>query len=304
MHQQLHNRSGLPNRSPSGIRRSSAAGITHRPPLPPNIGIRSHSLDGLLESASSQAVQNKTNLNSSIVGGVSETTLSTLTPPSESTERIDVAGATLRNSSAPMTTNNPPTNPNKSNHRRSRSMDDLLDERDEIQSDCDDRSKSMEHLADDIDHPNDKLANSDSLESDSKLMSQKYLASSESLSSLSRTNSPAEQPCDREFITVEHTIRRPSSNEIENEDDQANNNNSKKKKTNRKIIAENDNDPNDSNNNQNQCNNDDDDGDDDDDVISSNSNYSCHSSTTSKDSEKKKSFLNRYVKKVKSFIKK
>lgn len=211
--------------SPSGVRRSSAAGLTHRPPLPPNIGNRSQSLDGLLDAGGNDEMK-------TVAGGVSETTLSTLTPPNESADPHD----------SPLQTNN----------RRSRSMEDLLDERDETEliddndSDC---TRSMEHLADDT-----VLTVVINPESSDNL---KDIVSIGSTSSLNRNRTPSEQPCGSETITIENAVRATSP-----------------------ALDE--------------------------DTRSTGTAYSRQDSINSKDSngDKKKTFLNRYVKKVRSLIKK
>lgn len=238
-------------RSPNDIRRSSAAGITHqRPPLPPStIGKRSQSLDGLLETANNTCTTNDINTE-----GASDDTPTTLTISDNQTSSDTTDSITQAPSPTTTTTN----------HRRSRSLEDLLDERDEIHSNYDSHSKSMDSSMDTL---------SMTTEPSTELMKDDVTTISEptddnvdasSIGSASSLNpSQTEKPCGCESITVQNTV--PPSNETDSSV--------------ASVTI-------------------------DDDRVSNLTAYSRQASTTSKDSDKKKTFLNRYVKKVKSFIKK
>lgn len=235
-------------RGPNDTRRSSAAGITHqRPPLPPNtIGKRSQSLDGLLDTANNTCTTNDINTE-----GASDDTPHTLTMPDNQTSSDTTDSITQTSTSA--------------NHRRSRSLEDLLDERDEIHSNYDSHSKSMDSSMDTLSvttEPSTELMKDDDLTTISEPIDKVDTSSIGSASSLNP--SQAEKPCGCETITVENTVPQ-QSNETDSSVASA-------------VI--------------------------DDDRVSNLTEYSRQGSTTSKDSEKKKTFLNRYVKKVKSFIKK
>lgn len=240
----------------AGVRRSSAAGIMQRPPLPPAIGARSQSLDGLLLDAAAPG-------NRSDVENVTEGASDVIKLPpihGSDDDTIDVGVQERQNS-----TGNIPKS-----HRRSRSMEDLIDEREEKsctpQPGCEDRSRSMEHFAED--EPADVVQAINATVAD-----RLTFKDASSIGSASSLNPPAvEQPCGSETITIDNTITlsdstspQKSGAELRNSLDSA----------------------------------------EDDTVSRTPSSYSRQDSTTSsKDSEKKKTFLNRYVKKVKSFIKK
>lgn len=238
----------------AGVRRSSAAGIMQRPPLPPAIGTRSQSLDGLLDAT---VPGNRSDVEN-VTEGASEAKLPPIHGSDDDT--IDVGVQERQNSNANI----------PKSHRRSRSMEDLIDEREEKactpQPGCEDRSKSMEHLGEDepsvvVQAMNPTLADR---------MTLKDAISIGSASSLSPA--AVEQPCGSETITIDNTITlsdspapQTSGAALRSSLDSA----------------------------------------DEDTVSRTPSSYSRQDSTTSsKDSEKKKTFLNRYVKKVKSFIKK
>lgn len=246
------NQYGLPGsaqRSPSGVRRSSAAGITHqRPPLPPaTIGKRSQSLDGLLDTANNTC----TTIDNINTEGASDDTPNTLTLPDSHTH-----------TSSYDTTDS--INQTPTNHRRSRSLEDLLDERDEIHSNYDSHSKSVDSSIDTLSmttEPSTELVKDDETVNGDNVDT----SSIGSASSLNPSHE-AEKPCSCETITVENTI--PQSNETDSSVASAHH-----------PV--------------------------DDDRVSNLTAYSRQGSTTSKDSDnKKKTFLNRYVKKVKSFMKK
>lgn len=213
--------------------------------MPPNtIGKRSQSLDGLLDTANNTCTTNKINTE-----GASDDTPNNLTIPdnqtsSDTTDSISQAST--------------------KNHRRSRSLEDLLDERDEIHSNYDSHSKSMDSSMDTLSittEPSTEL-----IKDDVPTISEPIdKADTSSIGSASSLNpSQTEKPCGCETITVENTIPQP------NETDSS-----------VASVAI------------------------DDDRVSNLTAYSRQGSTTSKDSDnKKKTFLNRYVKKVKSFIKK
>lgn len=232
-------------RSPNDIRRSSAAGITHqRPPLPPNtIGKRSQSLDGLLDTANNTCTTNNINTE-----GASDDTPNTLTIPDNQTS------SDTTDSISPAPTKN---------HRRSRSLEDLLDERDEIHLNYDSHSKSMDSSIDTLSLTTEPCTEriKDDVTTISEPIDKTDASSIGSASSLNP--SQTEKSCGCETITVENTIPQPS----ETDSSVAS------------VV--------------------------DDDRVSNLTEYSRQGSTTSKDSDsKKKTFLNRYVKKVKSFIKK
>lgn len=234
-------------RSPNDIRRSSAAGITHqRPPLPPNnIGKRSQSLDGLLDTANNTCSTNNINTE-----GASDDSPNSLTQPD--------------NQISSDTTDSVTQTPAR-NHRRSRSLEDLIDERDEIHSNYESHSKSMDSSIDTLSmttEPSTEL-----IKDDVTTISEPIgKADTSSIGSASSLNpSQTEKPCGCETITVENTVPQPNETDT-----------SVASVT---MI--------------------------DDDRVSNLTAYSRQGSTTSKDSDnKKKTFLNRYVKKVKSFIKK
>ncbi|KAG4066923.1 hypothetical protein HA402_009025 [Bradysia odoriphaga] len=237
---------GSAQRSPYGMRRSSAAGITHhRPPLPPStIGKRSQSLDGLLDTANNKC----TTIDNINTEGASDDTPNTLTTPNSHTHTSYDTTDSINQTST--------------NHRRSRSVEDLLDERDEIHSNYDSHSKSVDSSIDTLSmttEPSTELVKDDETANGDK-------ADTSSIGSASSLNpSQTEKPCSCETITVENTV--PQSNEIDSS-----------------VAAAHP---------------------VDDDRVSNLTAYSRQGSTTSKDSDnKKKTFLNRYVKKVKSFIKK
>lgn len=269
------------NHSPRGVRRSSATGITHqRPPIPPVIGTRSHSLDGLLETAAITNSAGKT-----LVGVSSEktSTTTTLQPPTILECSVDS-----------LTTNSSQATPPATTHRRSRSMDDLLDERDECKTDDDDdRSKSLENLVNDAMDANEIGATTKSdnhrsstdigLSSTSIRDATDNIGSDLSLSMSDRNPTPSELPCGSETIIVEHTM--PTANNVDDDDSAS-------------VTQSFDDGVGDMSGSGGG-------GGGDDDTASAKSTYSRQSSITSRDSEtKKRNFLNRYVKKVKSFIKK
>ena len=247
-----HNNIGLPKRSPSHVRRSSAAGIVQRPPLPPAIGTRSHSLDGLLD-ASNAADKSKVNISNCNVNeaeGASETLQ--LTPINGSADTLN----------QPINKSSSNNSCSTSSHRRSRSMDDLLDDREEsltvqqtITTDCDERSKSLENV---YNNPCENATNSETTKD--AMHNYKDVVSIGSVTSLTPTL--PELNCGSESIIIDNTILKRDAS-IASGDDTASDSNS--------ITA---------------------------------STCSRQDSTTSKNSEKKKSLLNRYAKKVKSFIKK
>lgn len=239
----------------AGIRRSSAAGIMQRPPLPPAIGTRSQSLDGLLDAA---APGNRSDVQNVTEGASDATKLPPIHGSDDDT--IDVGVQERQNSTANI----------PKSHRRSRSMEDLIDEREEktctAQPGCEDRSKSMEYLAEDETSVVVQAINP-------TVADRLTFKDASSVGSASSLNPPAvEQPCGSETITIDNTITlsdsplpQKSGAALRNSLDSA----------------------------------------DEDTVSRTPSLYSRQDSTTSsKDSEKKKTFLNRYVKKVKSFIKK
>lgn len=255
---------GLPKRSPSGVRRSSAAGIIQRPPLPPSISTRSHSLDGLLDAAANITTSTNTP-NAPIVYSNEAEGASDITLTNNSLTPINGSADTVVDSAHLSTNGN-----NNNSSRRSRSLEDLLDERDlnEIAnlqtSDTErytERSKSMEHLVDDDENAKNDTTNNCSPKDNQDSFSYKDVVSIGSASSLTPTIGGGELPRGSDSITIDSAIVcQTKTSSI-----------------------------------------------DGDDTISSNSasTYSRQGSTTSsKDSEKKKTFLNRYVKKVKSFIKK
>ncbi len=238
---------GSARRSPNDIRRSSAAGITHqRPPLPPNtIGKRSQSLDGLLDTANNTSTTNNINTE-----GASDDTPLTLTDNQTSSDATDSIAQT-----------------STTNHRRSRSLEDLLDERDEIHSNYDSHSKSMDSSIDAISMTTEQsteLIKDDDTTTISELVDKVDTSSIGSASSLNP--SQTEKPCGCETITVENTV--PQQSNVTDSSVAS-------------VVV-------------------------DYDQVSNLTAYSRQGSTTSsKDSDnKKKTFLNRYVKKVKSFIKK
>lgn len=277
---QPHNSGFTETHSPRGVRRSSATGITHqRPPIPPTIGARSHSLDGLLETGAITNSAGKT-----LVGVSSEKTTSTLQPPPPTIPECSVDSLAINSGGSHGT-------PTATAHRRSRSMDDLLDERDECKTDDDDdRSKSLENLVNDSSHldgneigavtksDNHHRSSTDiGLSSTSIRDATDNIGSDLSLSMSDRNPTPSELPCGSETIIVEHTMPVDSGGG----DGSAS------------LTQSFDDGGGDMG------------GGGDDDTASANSTYSRQSSITSRDSEtKKRNFLNRYVKKVKSFIKK
>lgn len=116
-------------RATSELRRSSAAGlnvVSQRPPLPPKIELRSHSYDGLLDDAASLQRRKAT----------VESTAPKATPATEGNDRVD--GRAMMSSTQqeeavaePQITRKvaPGTEASiKSKNRRSRSMDDLFDD--------------------------------------------------------------------------------------------------------------------------------------------------------------------------------
>lgn len=239
----------------AGVRRSSAAGIMQRPPLPPAIGTRSQSLDGLLDAA---APGNRSDVENVTEGASDATKLPPIHGSDDDT--IDVGVQERQHSAANI----------PKSHRRSRSMEDLIDEREEKsctpQPGCDDRSKSMEHLAEDeptvvVEAINPNVAD------------RLPFKDASSIGSATSLNPPSvEQPCGSETITIDNTI---TLSEIPSP------------QTSGAVLRSSL------------------DSADEDTVSRTPSSYSRQDSTTSsKDSEKKKTFLNCYVKKVKSFIKK
>lgn len=93
-------------------RRSSAAGITHRPPLPPNIETRSQSLDRLLDE------NDKTETGNNLIN---DTIDGALDSKFNNSQINDTKSFLADKNYEKISTN-----------RRSRSLDDLLDERDEL----------------------------------------------------------------------------------------------------------------------------------------------------------------------------
>lgn len=114
----------------NGPRRGSASALTHRPPLPSNIGNRSQSLDELLDA---NEINSDENDNTAITEGASE--IKNTYPQSHPSTKIIVS--------------------DESDYR-SKSLDDLLSERDNNDYEIDDneqskreeRSKSVDILAD------------------------------------------------------------------------------------------------------------------------------------------------------------
>lgn len=263
-----------------GVRRSSAAGIVQRPPLPPTattIGTRSHSLDGLLDAVAPvhgrRQQQQQEQQQPQPYGDCSEGTSENKTklPPIHGSDDDTIDGVQERGSGGSAAATN-------KSHRRSRSMEDLIDDNNgqilkpqilPPQTGCEDRSKSLEHLTNNSN--NEKAASSAAavapvVECESMM----------SIGSASSLNLPVtgEQPCGSETITIDNAIviidplpplPVPGKNVAS-------------------VAAT-----------------------DDDNHSRSPSAYSRQDSTTSsKDSsgDKKKTFLNRFGKKVKSFIKK
>lgn len=279
LHPQHYQRAAVTNAAANrggGVRRSSAAGIIHRPPLPPNntIGTRSHSLDGLLDAAAitkTAAGTAKNNAQQEHTEGASEQSdiynknNVTLPPIHGSDDAVDSVSAAATITST--------------NHRRSRSMEDLLDEQNscgdvtDIESGCEDQSKSMENLID-VAAQTSNIANHNNTDKVNDTFNYKDVVSIGSASSINVTGG-IEQPCGSESITIDNAI---IVSPLE-----------------KPLLAA----------TPTQSSIDDSIGDDCDTTSTTPSAYSRQGSTTSsKDSGKKKTFLNRYVKKVKSFIKK
>lgn len=213
-----------------GTRRSSAAGITsaHRPPLPPQISNRSQSLDGLLDS----------NADEHNAGDIKQTV-------------NEVEGVSVR------TRKHDQGDSTKNSNRKSKSMEDLLDERDEHRLSsyqAEDCTKSLEDIMDEQKSQEESMEKEYQKFMENNVNAMKKSNDVESQESLVRAPTPIEQPRENETITVENSLRSDTSSL--NDD--------------------------------------------------SSSVYSRQDSTTSsKDSEKKnKTFLNKYVKKVKSLMKK
>lgn len=212
-----------------GTRRSSAAGITsaQRPPLPPQISNRSQSLDGLLDTNEVVQPAGKSSIN-------------------------EVEGASVR------TRKHDKVDSINKSKRKSKSLEDLLDERDEHRlstNQPDECTKSLENI---VDEQTSKATSKPNEYQQFMANNVNALKKSENVGdsqeSIVRAPSPIEQPRENETITVENSLRSDTSSLYDD----------------------------------------------------SSSVYSRQDSTTSsKDSEKKnKTFLNKYVKKVKSLMKK
>lgn len=218
-------------------RRSSAAGITHpRPPLPPVIGNRSQSLDGLL-----------TEVDNAIEFDNSQHDETPSEPIMKSNSKALLA---LSRSGS---------------QRRAKSCEDLLDDnspdnesrREQTFSDSIKRSERTNGFKDFMDN---NLSITKSLRESTKSPGESTTSSYSSLN----TDSSLNQEKPSEMMMFGNPVRADNDNVD--------------------SLSINDH-PNE-------------------DTISQNTNYSRQDSTTSKDSDKKKNKINRYVKKMKSFMKK
>ncbi|CAD7083016.1 unnamed protein product [Hermetia illucens] len=168
-----------------GGRRSSAAGLTHRPPIPPTFNARSHSLDGLLDNEPGKKSEKDLQSTDKVNQKHKE----------ESEETLEV-----ETREKPATTNQ--TRSSTNHNRKSRSMDDLLDEsRDKVELDQDNITKSLENL-EVAAGPIITMVDSPSVSPQREL-----------------TPSSAEQPCERETIVVKNTPRQSPEGTSSNEDD-------------------------------------------------------------------------------------
>ena len=195
----------------NGARRSSAAGLSHRPPLPPNINNRSHSLDVLdTTDKSSNDDDNAQSKTSKHLKNSNKNKSEHPSPPELTQNKESTV---------------------KASNRRSRSLDDLLDDTENslICVEEDDHTRSMENMP--------------------------------------------ELPCEHEVITVNNSMQMSDQENSVNDDSGI------------------------------QCCSFDESAENADNEDSRSNSVSIASSDL-KDERKPKTFLNKYVKKVKSFIKK
>lgn len=218
----LHSKHKLLN---DGTRRSSAAGITHRPPLPPNIETRSQSLDRLLDAKDKCETGN--NLINDAIDGALDSNFN-------NNQKIDTKTLSKNKSNETITTN-----------RRSRSLDDLLDERDELDEQVNSKIDLMHEHDTDIDLASTSKNNS--ITDDS---------------GIDRDNS--EQPRSSETLVIDNTLNIENTTDNNTDDDLSS--------TTTSICSR------------------------------QNSTQSLPASNES--TKGKNNFINRYVKKVKSLIKK
>lgn len=200
-HSKLLSTSDLKNIDNSGIRRSSAVGIRQRPPLPPTIGTRSHSLDGLLDSTSNDC--NNSNNNSNNNNNVKYSSTNNNNNNNNNSNNNTAEGVSTANmnniisNDSDLVIRHSQESNNKSN-RRSRSMDDLLDDsEDYIMKDIDYLLDTFSNKTNDSNYSNTINTNTDSGyckdDNDSRLPS--------------ISPSPVEQPCGNETIIVENTLK-------------------------------------------------------------------------------------------------
>lgn len=197
--QQIEQQKRSPNTNfiGSDTRRSSAVGITHRPPLPPNIETRSQSLDGLLDAAGKKpknVIAKTKNIKELADEGVSDDKIKTT---DDSQTMVSPLQVSVVKSNSKDSVNN----------RRSKSLEDLLDEHDEV----DGRSKSMESVAQELIIVETK--NQHNLE-DSNNNHTENKKSTNSLIS--------EKPCEKEILTVTNTMKETTP-EKNNDDDEYDN---------------------------------------------------------------------------------
>lgn len=160
------------NRAPSS---SSSKAYAHRignsalPPLPPNtLNNRSHSLDGLLDSTT-DACKSQWSNNDSTDEGLNEITF---TPSNKSSQQLKTdSNESIRTSK----------------NRRSKSLDDLIDEDDMLLMEDDRETQSMENIV-----SNESLANAASPD-------------------------PSEKMCENEVITVDSSMHPSKGESIEDD---------------------------------------------------------------------------------------
>ncbi|XP_055631034.1 uncharacterized protein LOC129771429 [Toxorhynchites rutilus septentrionalis] len=222
----------------SEMRRSSTAGLnaaSQRPPLPPKIETRCHSYDGLLEDDKKRATEGQEQLDGD--NAVPDSVESTPDPGNSTEESM------------------------KTKNRRSRSMDDLFDDKRDLANFLE-NTQSMENLLSDAapEEPESPIKPIANICLNRKFVESPEIATDSSNRSAD-TASPesyCEQPCANETITVDSTPRASAET--------------------------------------------------DDDVLSTNSSLNSFASSSDATTGSKKTsnspFINKYVKKVKSLMKK
>jgi hypothetical protein len=245
-----------------GVRRSS--GSSGLPPLPPNISTRSHSLDGLLETTATnnqlgEATGEDNQINTSGCSSFDENKIKS--------NDVNMSKESIKSSMDSV------------KKRRSRSLDDLLDNDSlivEDMEDDDEHTQSMENILENTHSETNNINMNNNNNNDNNNMDHSLI--------LCSSPTPSEKPCENEVLEI-----MDNSIEIQNS------------KSNSKLNEHLQNDDSGI-----QCNSSDNDSlvhrtDNEDNVSMS---ISVASSADQRDEKKNKKFLNKYVSKVKKLMKK